>query len=560
MVTETVLNKDYWYLLPVQHQQVLYKIELERENAVTLVRVRKGVVTVPGHLEIEMPMSREKLLREQNVEWEAPVNIENLGELDERACGIVLPEINPVSSFTKAGWRAPMNSVLQFIRTLEKKNQALPFLYIGVRKRFDITSVLRPWKWPYLCWCRNYYPGADEVEKVLTEFGYGYVRRYALLDQGNDREEVLLEERYQSSENLLGWRGRIKDWLLRGKGFRRLSSAFFLVAQPSPAPGVAEKICNELNREDSGITRLDSTVTPKKLVSLLLPRKVILYVGDAQATRAIIVISRMRQVEERREREAKMLVRLENQGLTGIVKSPRFLGSGDWEGAKFYVQEAKPGTAIDMMQKGLPEVQEQAFELIHAFHAKTKTAINFDQDNYHDIAGWIISTGMEKYSGVKEIGEKLRQVDTALKDLLTGRTVNLSWMHGDYKIENMIVDPGTRKIEGIIDWEHAREIGIPSIDTWYFLLYNRHLTESRNMFDIIEQVCLNGNTNPEERHMLDAHNRLFDYDDALDKIMKSLFVLHHVCCRMTYDLSIPGYRHGVESLMQRTQRTLEACR
>jgi len=553
VVTATVLNKDYWYLLPVRCQQVLYKVVIQREGDTTRIRVMKGMVTAPRKLEIEMPMSWEKILREQNIDWEAPVDIENLGEPDERVCGIVVPEINPVSAYTRAGWRAPMESVLQLVQALEKKREALPFLYIGIRRRFDISALMRPWRWLSLCWCRNYYPNSNTVERELSDHGYLNVQHYSLIDHGRDREEVLLEDQYQSSENLLGLRGRIRDWLLRGGGFRRFSSAFMMVAQATREPVVVENICSELSREGSGITRIGGEIKPKKLVSLPLPRKAILYIGDAQATRAIIVVSRMRQVEERRAREARMLVRLEEQGLTGIVQSPRYLGSGDWEGAKFFVQEAKPGTAIDVNQRGLPVIQQRAFELIHAFHVKTKKPVQISEENYHDIVGWILETGLEKYAGVREIGNTLRHLDALIKNHLLEKTVQLSWMHGDYKIENMMVDPETRQIEGIIDWEHARETGLPAIDIWYLVVYNRFLVEHKNMFDLVEHMCLEGDTNPEERRVLDIHNRAFDYDALLERIMRSLFVLHHVCCRMTYDLAIPEFRQGVGSIIDNTR-------
>ena len=557
MAAKTMLNKDYWYLLPIRYGQSVYKVTIAKESGSTRLLVQKGVVTAPEHLDIEMPMSRENLLHEQNIDWEPPVHIKNIGEPDERACGVIFPEINPASAYSDAGWRPQVETVLQFVRTLGNKRQSLPFLYVGVRKRFDISAVLRPWIWPYLCWCSNYYPGPEEVELLLTGFGYRNVERYSVIDQGNDREEVLLEARYQSSENLLGLRGRVKDWILRGKGFSRFSSAFSLVAQESREPCVAEKICNELNRDGSGITQIGKAVAPKKLISLLLPRKVILYVGDPQATRAIIVISRMKQVEERRKREAQMLVHLENNGLTGIVKSPRFLGSGDWEGAKFFVQEAKPGTAIDMNQWGLATVQRRAFELIHEFHVQTKTAVQIGEENYHDNVGWILTAGLEKYAETSSFSDTLRQVDAAIRKYLMGKTIYLAWMHGDYKIENMMVDPGTRQIEGVIDWEHAREIGIPSIDIWYLILYNRFLVGHRGILDLFTEVCLEGHTNREEARMLDKHNRAFDYGMSLEKIMKSLFVLHHVCCRMTYDLADRDFRQGIESLMNNTRRYLE---
>jgi thiamine kinase-like enzyme len=239
------------------------------------------------------------------------------------------------------------------------------------------------------------------------------------------------------------------------------------------------------------------------------------------------------------------------------VRSPRYLGCGTWEGARYFVQEGKPGTAIDANQRGLPEVQRRAYELISDFHLQQKFELRVNNQNYTDVFGWIPGVGLEKYSGIRTICESLRRLEAAIQDRLLGKIVSLAWMHGDFKIENMLIDPVTRKIEGVIDWEHARETGLPSIDIWYLITYNRHLVEHLSILDAFTELCLKGNTSREERRMIDVHNRTFNYDQAMEKIMKSAFILHHVCCRMSYDFTEDVFRQRVESLIDDTLQFLE---
>jgi len=47
---------------------------------------------------------------------------------------------------------------------------------------------------------------------------------------------------------------------------------------------------------------------------------------------------------------------------------------------------------------------------------------------------------------------------------LAGRTLTVSWVHGDFTPGNILVTPDGTSVTGIIDWDHSASKELPQLD------------------------------------------------------------------------------------------------
>src|SRR5205085_2711913 len=68
---------------------------------------------------------------------------------------------------------------------------------------------------------------------------------------------------------------------------------------------------------------------------------------------------------------------------------------------------------------------------------------------------------------------------------LAGMELPVVWLHGDFKVENLVVDARTSRLSGVIDWEHSEPEGLPFLDLWYLLFYNRAIRGGVHFFPAV---------------------------------------------------------------------------
>ncbi len=71
-----------------------------------------------------------------------------------------------------------------------------------------------------------------------------------------------------------------------------------------------------------------------------------------------------------------------------------------------------------------------------------------------------------------------------LRGALLGRTVALSWVHGDYSPQNVLMGEGAG-VTGIVDWELAAPRQLPVLDVVHFIVATRMLVERRELGSVL---------------------------------------------------------------------------
>jgi aminoglycoside phosphotransferase len=170
--------------------------------------------------------------------------------------------------------------------------------------------------------------------------------------------------------------------------------------------------------------------------------------------------------------ERAALVALALEGALGQWRTllPRVLASGSAEGRTYVVERLLPGVdARSLRANGHAAPELAAAHAIGLLHRATASELVVCADS---LARWLDAPlrVLERTPTIRQDIPALARLCEVLHDSLEGRRVATSWSHGDYWLGNVLIDPRTRAVTGIVDWEHARPHEPSPLDLAHLLL------------------------------------------------------------------------------------------
>ena len=96
-----------------------------------------------------------------------------------------------------------------------------------------------------------------------------------------------------------------------------------------------------------------------------------------------------------------------------------------------------------------------------------------------------------------------RLVVKVQRDLL-GKSVKVSWIHGDFWAGNLLIDGVSRAITGVIDWDLAAFPELPVHDVLQMLLLSRTLARRESLGQIVAGLLNGGSWTINERKLLET--------------------------------------------------------
>lgn len=131
-------------------------------------------------------------------------------------------------------------------------------------------------------------------------------------------------------------------------------------------------------------------------------------------------------------------------------------------------------------------------------------------------------------------------------------------MHGDYKIENLMFDPGSLQVSGVIDWDLSRKTGLPLLDLLYLIAYNRVIREGREIEEIFLDCILPGKLSEFERAAHDEYIGKTGMDAGVADILTAMFWIYHVAFRIEVDSGAGSSMENMFLALNAVERLLEA--
>ncbi|MBI4997776.1 MAG: aminoglycoside phosphotransferase family protein [Rhodocyclales bacterium] len=425
------------------------------------------------------------------------------------------------------------------------------FIYIGIRNAYSIRRILRRTD------TGNARPvSVRRVAAKLDRAGFTECHRHPFLIADHRLLEVLGKNGYESTKNPGKFVERIKGVLFGPLGSRFFAPAYGVVAHSGSArESLLVKVMGLLQEKYFPSHQGRGALVAKQYL-VLNGGKVILKLGfaDSHDDDFVAVLVRDHQALARREREAEMLDLLSRSNSRYASLFPRTIGRIDVDGVHCFVLTGLPGATIDQDVSELDEVTNKAFEFLLSFHQETRRAVRIDSAVFDGLFAALFAAARERNACQSR---ELVLIEGMIRQRAIGMTLPTVWMHGDFKVENVMYDPRTLALSGVIDWELSQSPGLPLLDLKYLNYYGR-IIQGTPWLDAFREVCLlERRGSPEER-------RCRQYADALQlgadwiPILNVMFLIHHFGCRFKTSPSDHQMQEQVTMLMRECIRMLEA--
>lgn len=123
--------------------------------------------------------------------------------------------------------------------------------------------------------------------------------------------------------------------------------------------------------------------------------------------------------------------------------------------------------------------------------------------------------------------QRLARVQRRLRQELAGRTVHAGWIHGDFWLGNLRVDPIAGGATGVIDWDCAGPRELPAHDLLHLALYGVSVERRVDLGTLVAESLAEG-TWPASCEEVVRHAR-WSWDDGIsDSAVLLLYWLRHV--------------------------------
>jgi hypothetical protein len=153
----------------------------------------------------------------------------------------------------------------------------------------------------------------------------------------------------------------------------------------------------------------------------------------------------------------------------------------------FVLERAMPGIAADTVASRSPvaaSVTVGAASAIGVLHTRTAHPAVVDAAllrRWVDVRVDIVARATRRRDALETLRRRLNAA-------WAGREVEIGWVHGDFWLGNVMVDPATGVAAGIIDWEWAARDELAAQDLVYACVHSRMLAGRGELGDVVSEM------------------------------------------------------------------------
>ncbi len=240
---------------------------------------------------------------------------------------------------------------------------------------------------------------------------------------------------------------------------------------------------------------------------------------------------------------------------------PKPVAAGEFAGQFYVAEQAMPGrTALSLLTDPAARlrIQTASAAASRELHQRTASSVVV---NTAMLERWIdepllrIRRVKARLSPTERSEAAIERLRTALYDALGGRTVCVSWIHGDLWPGNMLVDPYGRLL-GLVDWDRAEPDGLPLHDVLHLLLITRKLVRQHwGETDIVAALLGGVDWTAHERALLDAATPALPSDMIEEWAMMLLYWLRYTAATL---VTLPHFAYNREYVTDNVESVLNA--
>lgn len=430
---------------------------------------------------------------------------------------------DPEGSLLKRGNFQRISQLLRRLPTLLRPGA---FVYLGVRNPHALVRLAAlargQWGIPSL--------PVNKALRPLRTAQFNNARVHAYLTSGTSLTEVIPQRGYQASKNRERIAERVKELVYGRFASRVLAPAYGIVAYAGPAADSTLDLAMKKVAAAAYYAPTDPPVVKNYL--LFQGSKAIVTLGPeaTQQHDVVVILSNDELAIERRRVESAVLAELAKLPPAIAKLVPRALDHFVIGRTHCFVVNRLPGVTLDVDSDALDAITERALDFVVDLHRASSQRVLIDEAHYRRFFGSLLEAAQTRNPSV---AAEVAAWDAPLRQCVMGTTLPTVWMHGDYKVENVMYDPSRRQLTGVIDWELAQGPGLPLLDPLYLLFYNR-LIRGEEHLDALRDLLLLDRRHTGERSMLQRYSAAVGLPVEASQALCAMYVAHHIGCRLHF--------------------------
>lgn len=221
------------------------------------------------------------------------------------------------------------------------------------------------------------------------------------------------------------------------------------------------------------------------------------------------------------------------------VYLPQLLLDGEVNGRYYQVEEMLPGIEARLVvqqPEACKQMMESAVSSIIDLHQRTASVTQVNEDLFDQCVGSHLALVRAQYARKASnpaIDQKIDRLANELSHSLLGKTMQVSWVHGDYSPGNILVNSEDQQIEGIIDWDQACARDLPMLDILHLLLSIRILVYKQELGEVIRAFLHGEKLSPHEKALFDRSQAALSGEPLDFKSLVLLSWLRHIGSNLT---------------------------
>lgn len=431
--------------------------------------------------------------------------------------------------------------ILNLVKELYRMLAPDGFIYLSFRNKWSyLTFYEKPKDKLYSFW---------SMKRILDKNGFKKVKAHILSPDIKQTSDIMISGRQRAYRCALS-NNYFKNMFFNSIFYKYFSPAIALVGyKVKTATNFIENLMDEINKSETIKSHIANTLVVRKCLVTYL--KVILVIGDANDAGEKFVVylplnhrSLMRQRYECRiMSKLKISAQLSN-------RIPSFYCEGILSNQFYFIAKYIDGIPGDSAIFSTEEIMRRTAVLITEFHGsvfenKRMTADMFEKLFSAPINSLIDALGYDISSEMFFLKEYLRK-------RIIDRMIPLVWMHGDLHLENVLVNPQTSEILGIVDWSSAQKNGLPLIDIFFLIIRSSTLNTGKRFSDVIIEKILAMEFNSVETSIIDMYLNFVPVSrDIIFPLLLMTWINH-----IAYNLSPQSNAWWMEEHFRRVFKTL----
>ena len=394
------------------------------------------------------------------------------------------------------------------------------------------------------------------VRRLLAGAGFypAGIRLHAyLLDKGTVIE-VLPKRGYTSVKNSNLLREKIKSWCYGRFGSRYFAPAYGAIGYKEQATlSLVERLALQLQL----LPEVAGAQLQMMRCQILLGKVVFSFGSDPEKCgRLVVVYSNDALSIARREAESVILNRLAQRLPALSEKLPRFIARGSLGVYHYFALSEFPGMTIDRPCPGAAIAKGNAASWLSTLHQATAEWCKASPEIFDEFVVTLFRHAVARYPTLqKDIDLVARAVQRRGID----RDWMTVWQHGDFKLENLILNPKSLAIVAVIDWELSRERGLPLLDLLYLIVYDRNVTLGLALEDIYLAEILTWKFTQTDEKLVNEYLTRFGLNVDDSKMWAAIYLIHDIGIRRHYSISNPQHCAILKKMLRETANALESA-